>query len=84
MSAEPRREVLATPFELLRAASGHPMTLSTTDGEEVVLRIPTPEEYRETVDRAAEWFRENGLPIPDPPSDDVIRAVLRPLPGGPR
>lgn len=33
------REVLAVPFEMMRAADGHPIAVGTTDGDQVVLRI---------------------------------------------
>ncbi len=85
MSAQQERDtpvVLATPFEMLRAAAGYPMTLSTLDGEEVVLRIPTLEEFRQALVRSKAWFEANNLSMPDPPSDEQIRAAIRPLPGG--
>lgn len=76
--------VLATPFEMVRAAAGHPMTLPTLHGGTAVLRIPTLDEYRQFLVRSAAWFEEHGLSMPDPPSDDQIRAALKPLPGGAR
>ena len=77
----PPLEVLATPFEMLRAAAGHPQTLKATDGQEVVLRIPTVEEFKQTLTQARAWFEERHLPIPDPPTDAQIRAIVTPLPG---
>lgn len=38
-------EVLAIPFELLRVVEGAEMALKTTDGRDVVLRTPTPQEF---------------------------------------
>lgn len=76
---ETRIEVLATPHELLRAATGHPTVVGTADGQEVRLRIPTAEEYREAVQRGRQWHADNGLTAPDPPSDEQIARVIRPL-----
>ncbi|MFI7042616.1 hypothetical protein ACIBI0_38565 [Microbispora rosea] len=78
-TTQTQRVVLATPFELLRAASGNPITVSTVDGEEVVLRIPTLEEYKSAVERSHEWFAAHGLEVPEAPSDDAIRAAIKPL-----
>lgn len=37
--------VVAVPtLELVRVAQGHPLIVGTLDGEEVLLRLPTPDE----------------------------------------
>lgn len=59
------REVLATPGELLSVAAGRRLSVRTSCGEEMVLRIPTATEYQQ----------HNG------PIDPLFaRAVVRPLP----
>lgn len=78
MSAE-RIEVLAIAHELLRAAAGHPITVSTVDGQEVVLRLPTVEEFRAVLERGQRWHAEHGLSAPPPPSDERIADLVAPL-----
>lgn len=78
MSTE-RIEVLATAHELLRAATGHPITVSTPDGQEVVLRLPTVEEFRAAIERGQRWHEEHNLSAPPPPSDERIAELVQPL-----
>lgn len=78
MSAE-RIEVVAIAHELLRAASGHPITVSTPDGQEVLLRLPTVEEFKAAVERGQRWHEEHGLSVPPPPSDERIADLVAPL-----
>jgi hypothetical protein len=73
------REVLVTPHELLRAAEGHAMTVSTTDGEHLVLRIPTLEEFKRGIDKARASLEAKGLHTPEPPPDDRLADIVRPL-----
>ena len=73
------REILITPHELLRTAAGHPMTVRTTDGEDLVLRLPTVEEFKLQIEQAQASLRNQGLHVPEPPSDDVLRDIVRPL-----
>ncbi|MGI5493870.1 hypothetical protein [Microtetraspora malaysiensis] len=75
------REVLATPAELLNAASGKPITVRTPDGDEVRLRIPTVDEYRAEEARACDRLYAAGLHVPTLPDDSLVRSILRPLPG---
>lgn len=72
-------EVIATPHELLRAAAGHPITVSTPGGQDVRLRLPTAEEFRAAVETGRQWHVDNGLTPPEPPSDEQIDRVIRPL-----
>lgn len=73
-------EVLAVPRELLIAASGRPITVSTPDGTEVVLRIPTAEEFREANRRGREMVAGLGVDPPPPASDALIADIIKPLP----
>jgi hypothetical protein len=44
-AAEQNLPVVAVPtFDLLRAASGHPLIVTTLDGHEILLRLMTPDE----------------------------------------
>ena len=81
MTSPPLREIVATPLDLVRAATGEPMTVTTADGEDVLLRIATPEEFRRQVQRAAAWLENAGLPAPPPPGEHDIRTILTPLGG---
>lgn len=74
-----RIEVLAVPRELLIAASGRPITVSTPDGTEVVLRIPTAEEFRAANHRARETLANLGAEPPPPPDDALIADIVKPL-----
>jgi len=73
---EDLRQVLAIPFELMRAASGHPITVTTLDGEEVCLRIPTVGEMTVLLQRAHAAVPEGP---PFPPLAEIERLVA-PLP----
>lgn len=68
-------EVLAIPHELLTAASGRPITVSTADSTEVVLRIPTADEYREMNQRGRAYVASLGVEPPPPADDDQIASI---------
>lgn len=76
-----RREILATPLDLVRAAAGIPVQVVASDGEEVVLRIPTPCEFRQQTEQVRQWLTGAGFPVPPPPTDDQVRRILTPLGG---
>ena len=70
-------QVLATPFEMMRAASGHPITVSTLDGAEVCLRIPTADELAAKIAEAQAGMQDGG---PGMPSRAEIERFIAPLP----
>lgn len=75
-------QVLAIPFELMRAASGNPITVTVLEPDgtsrEVCLRIPTASEMRDLVTAARAGLASEGLPpFPD---DRQIAGLIRPLP----
>lgn len=74
-----RREVLVTPHELLRAAEGHAMTVQTVDGENLVLRIPTLQEFKRGIEKARASLEAKGLQTPEPPPDERLADIVRPL-----
>jgi DnaJ-class molecular chaperone len=76
---EELRQVLATPFEFVRAASGHPITVKDLDGEEVCIRIPTPDEMTELIRVAHEHLANRGVEAPPFPSPGQIESMVRPL-----
>jgi hypothetical protein len=69
--------VAVTAFELLRAATGNPINVSTLDGRAVELRLPTVEEFTEMVVRA-----RAGVPadqLPPMPTVAEIENLVAPL-----
>jgi hypothetical protein len=75
------RTVIATPHDLLRAATGRPMDVVTDDGEGVLLRLATVDEVREQITAAREVLAEEGAAwVPPMPDDSTLRALVRPLP----
>lgn len=74
-----KRMLPMIPFELLRVAQGHPMTCRMFDGEEVLVRIPTVEEYQQMQADALERIREN-FEGPPPAPTAMIAALVKPLP----
>lgn len=60
-------EVPVLVFELLRAATGHPITVAAADGQSVLLRLATPEEVlRSSADSRAAVERLTGEPVASP------------------
>lgn len=53
--------VIATTFELLRIADGHPMMLGTLDGQEVCMKLASAEEFLEAQRRGIEHLRGLGI-----------------------
>ncbi len=41
----PEPEILVIPFELMRVASGNPVAVRTSDGQEVTLRLYSAQEF---------------------------------------
>lgn len=74
--------VLATPHELIGAASGHTYRCIAPQvpGGSVMLRIPTLAEYRQGLAAGDLWHAERGLPCPEAPTDPEIMRVISPLP----
>lgn len=70
--------------ELITAASGHPIIVSTTDGTEVLLRLATVDEFIEVNHRAVAEMPE--FARPDPVTRERAAELVRPLPplGGAR
>ena len=65
------------PHELLSAASGHPIIVTTTDGNPVLLRLPTVDEFV-----AANLAAVASLPEfcrPAPVSRESAEYLVRPL-----
>lgn len=63
MTSPVRPSVLTViPFELLRVAAGNTVTLSTLDGQEIQLRLPTADELLEQAHQAGERLAADGLP----------------------
>lgn len=54
-------QVLVTPFELVRAACGNPIIVGIQGGGEVLLRIPTVDEYIEIQHKAAAELTAQGV-----------------------
>lgn len=55
------RTIMGTTFEFLRIAGGHQMMMRTLDGEDVLVRLYTTEEFMET-NRTA--IKTSGSKIP--------------------
>lgn len=72
--------VLAVPFDLLTAATGHPIQVTDSTGRSVVLRIPTREEYRRQVARSRADLIAKGCTVPPMPTDHQIDQLIKPLP----
>lgn len=77
MSEQP--VILATATELLRAATGNPIVVSILNGPDVLLRLPTAEEFRRMNAEARESLIAHGLEAPDPPHDSQIERIVAPL-----
>lgn len=71
--------VLAVQFELLSAARGSVVPLSTTDGTPVVLRLPTVDEALAMNARALEYLAKSGLPIPRPMTRALAESLVSPI-----
>jgi hypothetical protein len=72
--------VLATPAELMGAATGEAVAVHTDDPATIVrLRIPEREEYREIMRQARARMAERGMTLPPEPTDTQVDRVLRPL-----
>ena len=71
--------VLISRDDLLRILRGSAMGLSTTDGDEVTVRMPTFAEYRamEASDRAQ--LAAAGATLPPPAPDAYVRQETTPL-----
>ena len=69
--------VTLTPFEAVQVASGAKLTVSTLDGQEVVVRLPTVEEYEEQVATARAGLGEDAPPMP---TREQVEELVRPLP----
>lgn len=75
--------VLALPtFDLIHAAQGHPMIVSTLDGTEMLLRLMTAEEARDTQWAAAEAVADQTGVEPVMITLDRAAELVRPIPGG--
>jgi hypothetical protein len=67
--------------ELLRAATGHPITVATADGEPALLRLSTPDEALQSNRRArAAVERLTGEPVSAPElTQDQAEQLCAPL-----
>lgn len=73
-------QVLMTPFELMRAAQGHPMTTRVYNGAEVCVRIPTADEM-EVIIRDAQATMPSPPPMPVRAQiEDLVRPLAAELP----
>jgi hypothetical protein len=73
----PEPEILATAFELVNIAQGHPTALATVDGSTVVtVRLYTPDELMAANRRACERYPGG----PPPMSEADAYRLTRPLP----
>lgn len=74
---EGMRVVRCLPHELIRAATGHPIVVSTAEGEEVLLRLATVDEFidinRQALDTLPEGFR------PAPVTREKAEELVRPM-----
>lgn len=66
-----------TLHELIRAASGNPIVVSTTDGTGVLLRLATVDEFIEVNHRAIAAMPEDARP--DPVTRERAAELVRPL-----
>ncbi len=64
--------------ELITAASGHPVVVSTTDGTEVLLRLATVDEFMAVNHRAIAAMTEGARP--EPVTRERAAELVRPLP----
>lgn len=73
--------VLMISHELLRVAQGNPTIVSTVNGEKVLVRLPTPDEYLDLFNRAGENLAAEGTPFPDTTmTRDQAENLTKPLP----
>lgn len=61
---EGMRVVRCLPHELIRAATGNPIVVSTADGEEVLLRLATVDEFIDINRQALATLPEDFRPAP--------------------
>lgn len=84
--SDPRVEVPVVAHELVRALTGHPIVVRTLAGENVLLRLATPDEVQQFEREARATLAETGVQV-DAPLMSRKRAadLCRPLtlPGGP-
>lgn len=73
----PDKTMLATPFELMRVASGHRVAFRTSDGEDVTLRLYTADELMEANAEAIASLPAGGPPFM---SRSEAERLTKPLP----
>lgn len=74
--------VAVIPFELARVAAGAAMIVSTLDGTEVLLRLPTVDELLASCEAAGRRRQEQGLPPGPGMTTEQAQTLVEPIGSG--